>query len=87
MERQLQAELDELVRLAEPADHRKLPEQLDVPEELVRRENRLAAIRRVRQEIEARAHQRNEHERAEYEAQFAVRQARETGKKSRIRPP
>ena len=73
LERHLQGEVDELMRLAEQADHRALPEQLDIPEELARRQHRLAAIRRARHEIEARARHRQEHERAEYEAKLAAR--------------
>ena len=89
LERHLQGEVDELMRLAEQADHRARPEQLDLPEELARRQHRLAAIRRARDEIEARARQRQEHEQAAYEAQLADRQARErkTGKKPGGRPP
>ena len=73
------------MRLAEQADHRALPEQLDIPEELARRQHRLAAIRRARHEIEARARHRQEHERAAYEAKLAARQERErkTGKEAR----
>ena len=89
LERQLQGEVDELMRLAEQADHRARPEQLDIPEELARREKRLAAIRRAQREIETRARHRHEHERAAYEAKWAARQARErkTGKKTGGRPP
>ena len=89
LERQLQGEVDELMRLAEQADNRALPERLDIPEELARREKRLAAIRRAQREIEARARHRQEHERAAYEAKLADRQARErkTGKKPGGRPP
>ena len=49
--------------------------QLDIPEELTRRQHRLAAIRRARHEIEARARHRQEHEQAAYEAKLADRQA------------
>ena len=89
LERQLQGEVDELMRLAEQADHRARPEQLDLPEELARREKRLAAIRRAQREIETRARHRQEHEKAAYEAKLADRQEREkkTGKKPGGRPP
>ena len=73
LERQLQGEVDELMRMAEQADHRARPEQLDIPEELARRQHRLAAIRRARHEIEARARHRHEHEQAAYEAKLADR--------------
>ena len=39
--------VDELMRLAEQADNSALPEELDIPEELARRESRLAAIGRA----------------------------------------
>ena len=89
LERHLQGEVDELMRMAEQADHRALPERLDIPEELARRQHRLAAIRRARHEIEACARQRHEHEQAAYEAKLADRQARERkpGKKPGGRPP
>ena len=89
LERQLQGEVDELMRLAEQADHRARPERLDIPEELARREKRLAAIRRAQREIETRARHRHEHEQAAYEAKLAARQARERkiGKKTGGRPP
>jgi transposase len=41
LEEQLKGEVDELMRLAEQADNQPLPEQLDIPRELKRREQRL----------------------------------------------
>ena len=55
LEKQLQEEVEELMRLAEQADNSTLPEELDIPEELARREDRLAAIGRAKQEIALRA--------------------------------
>jgi len=89
LEKQLRQEVEELMRLAEAADNSELPEDLDIPEELKRREERLAAIDRAKQEIEVRARKRDEREQAEYEEKVAKRKSREeeTGKKPRGRAP
>ena len=64
-------------------------QELDIPEELERREKRLAAIREAKEKIEERAQERHEVERAEYEEKLRRRQEREeaTGKKVGGRPP
>ena len=62
LEVQLQAEVEELLRLAEEADNRSLPEEMDIPEELKRREERLAKISKAKAEIQARAQVRFERE-------------------------
>jgi len=89
LEAQLQAEVEQLMRLAEAADNESLPEGMDIPEELKRREQRLARIAAAKAEIEARAQERFEHEQAEYEAKLARRQEKQerTGKKPGGRPP
>ena len=46
--------VEELLRLADEADQNALPEEMDIPEELKRREARLAAIEEANQEIQAR---------------------------------
>ena len=71
------------MRLAAQADQRPLPEAMDVPEELRRREARLDVIARAKKEIEARAQERFNREQAEFEAKQAKREAyeKETGKK------
>lgn len=83
LEQQLKREVAELMRLAEQADNSALPDELDIPQELERREVRLSAIRRAKQEIEVRAQERYEQEQAEYEEKLANRQKREeqSGKK------
>jgi hypothetical protein len=62
---------------------------MDIPEELKHRAERLAAIARAKEEIQARAQARFEREQAEFEAKQAKREARarETGKKPRGKPP
>ena len=77
------------MRLAEQADNEPLPEQLDVPLELQRREQRLAVIAAAKEEITARAQGRYEAEQAEYERKIAEREARvqQTGRKPGGKPP
>jgi transposase len=89
LEAQLRGEVEELMRLAAQADTEPLPEQLDVPLELARREQRLAVIAAAKQEIEARAQERFEQEQAEFERKQAKREAyeQETGKKARGKAP
>jgi transposase len=89
LEEQLRGEVEELMRLAEQADNQPLPEQIDIPLELERREKRLAVIATAKEEIEARAQARFEAEHAEYERKLAARQARaeRTGKQPGGKPP
>ena len=85
LEQQLAGEVQTLLELAERADQEGEQEQqeLDSPEELARREKRLAAIREAQEKIKERAQERHEVERAEYEEKLRRRQEREeaTGKK------
>jgi transposase len=89
LEAQLKGEVEELLRLAEEADNSSLPEQMDIPEELKRREERLTKIAEAKAEIQARAQARFEQEQAEYEEKLARRKAKQerTGKKPGGRPP
>ena len=84
-------EVKKLLELAQQADQEAEAEQqeLDIPEELQRREERLAAIQEAQEKIEARAQERYEAERAEYEEKLKRRQERAaaTGKKVGGRPP
>ena len=85
LETQLKAEVDELIRLAEKADSQEIPEGMDVPEELRRRQDRLDAIAQAKMKIEHRAAERFAHEQKEYAEKVAKRQAKaeNTGKKPR----
>ena len=89
LEAQLQAEVDALLCLAEEADKSVLPDEMNLPEELKRREERLARIAEAKTEIQARAQARFEREQAEYEEKMARRKVQEecTGKKPGGRPP
>jgi transposase len=77
IEAQLQAEVEQLLRLAEAADQAEIPDGMSVPEELQRREARLAAIAQAKAAIEARAAERYAREQAAYEQKLAERQAKE----------
>lgn len=89
IEKQLQREVRQLLRLAEQADVADLPDGMSIPEELERRATRLAAIAEAKARIEARAEERLEREQAEYQAKLAARTGQEklTGKKPGGRPP
>jgi len=88
LEEQLLREVQELLKRAERADSEDEPE-IDIPDELARREDRLAAIKKAKEEIERRAQERFEVEQAEYEAKLKQRRDKEarTGKKARGREP
>lgn len=85
---QLEAEVQQLLAKAEQADATPLQDGLSIPEEIVRRQERKAALEKARAQIEARAHARYTAELAEHEKQIAVRRERErSGGKPRGRPP
>jgi hypothetical protein len=85
----LQAEVAERMAKAEAADQADLPDGMSIPDELARREQRLAEIARARTIIEARAKERHAREQAEYDAKMAAREAKAaaTGKKPGGKPP
>jgi transposase/IS5 family transposase len=89
IEAQLQAEVAEMLALAEAADQSSVPDGVNLPEEIKRREDRLAAIARAKSVIEARATERFEREQAEYTAKLAAREAKSaaSGKKPPGKPP
>jgi transposase len=86
LEAKLKAEVAELLKRAEAANAKDLPEGLNLPEELSRREQRLAAIAAAKAKIEARVKAEAE---AAYAAQLAAREqrAKKSGKPPRGRPP
>ena len=89
LEKQLKGEIEDLLRKAKKADKEDLPEGMNIPEELVRRESRLEAIAAAKAEIERRAAERFAKEQEEHQAKLAAREAKEksTGKKPRGRTP
>jgi IS5 family transposase len=74
-------------KVEEAADAKK--SELNIPEEIRRREDRLSGIERAKAEIERREKERYEKEKAEYDAKMEAREkkARETGKKARGKAP
>lgn len=89
IEAQLKAEVADLLAQAEAADGANVPDGMSIPEELERREERLAKLAEARAKIEARAKERHEREKAEHEAKMAARdaKAKATGKKPGGKPP
>ncbi|CCV14384.1 IS1182 family transposase [Mesorhizobium sp. STM 4661] len=89
LEAQLKAEIKELMALAEAADSADAPDGMSVPQELARREERLARIAEAKAKIEARAKERFAREQADHEAKMRARaeKARKTGRKPGGRPP
>src|SRR4249919_430874 len=89
IEAQLKAEVAELLARAEAADHADVPDGMSIPDELARREKRLAKLAQARAKIEARAKERFEREAAEHKAKLAAREAKAkaTGSKPTGKPP
>jgi len=89
LEVQLKAEVADLLKKAESADKADIPDGMNVPEELQRREQRLSAIAAAKTEIERRAVERHTREQAAYEEKVAARakKAEETGKKPKGKQP
>jgi transposase len=89
IEAQLETEVREMLARAEAADAEPLPKGMSLPKELERREERLAAIRRAKAQIEARAAERDAQEKADYEARMKAREQKtvRTGRKPGGKPP
>ena len=85
----VQAEVARLPALADDAEQAEVPAGLDVPQELARRQERLAQMGLVKAVVEERAAQRQVVEQADYEAKVAERSAKaaRTGKPPRGRAP
>lgn len=86
---QLKAEVVDLLAKAEAADQSDVPDGMSIPDELARRETRLAKLAEARAKIAARASERYEREQAEYEAKLEAREANRaaTLRKPAGRPP
>ncbi len=89
LEVQLEAEVAELFTLAESADQANVPDGVSLPEEIKRRQDRLAAMAIAKTKIAARAAERHAREQREYEQKLAARAAKQerTGKKPGGKPP
>ena len=86
LEKQLKREVQQLLKLAEQADAADIPDGMSIPEELERREARLAAIAEAKNKIEARV---KEEQQAQYQQKLATRaeHQKRTGRKPPGRPP
>jgi transposase len=89
LEEQLSREVKELIALGEKADQQDLPDGLKVEVEIALRQKRLANLAKAKTILEARAKERHEEQRAEYEAKMREREekAQRTGHKPRGRAP
>jgi len=89
LEQRLRTEVEELMALGEQADQVDLPEGLEVEVEIALRQERLANLARAKEVLEARAQERYEAEKTEYEAKLREREekAQQTGRKPRGRAP
>lgn len=76
LEQQLKEEVARLMALAEAADTTEVPDGMDIPAELARRDERLKAIGEAKAKLEARAAERHAAEQAAYEAKQAERTAK-----------
>lgn len=88
LEAKLRDEIVQLKKMAEKAESN-IPEGMNIPEELVRRDDRLKVIETAKKEIEKRAKERFDKEQAEYDKKIEQRKEREekTGKKNNRKPP
>jgi len=88
-ESQLKVEVQELLALAAKADQADVPSGVSLPEELKRCEDWLAAMAAAKAKLVARAKERYQREKADYEEKMARRAAREetTGKEAGGKPP
>ncbi|HSO44109.1 MAG TPA: IS1182 family transposase [Rhodoferax sp.] len=88
IEAQLRQEVQTLLALGEKADRAIVPDGMDVPAEIARREQRLKAIEQAKAKIEERTKERFENEQQAHAAKMQRRQAqRANGKKPRGKDP
>jgi len=89
LEAYLQTEVNELFALAEAADGGQLPDNMDIQDEIERRQQHLARLAEAKKVLQARAQARYEAEQAEYEAKMRAREekAAKKGGKPPGRPP
>lgn len=89
LEKQIHNEIQQLLNMAEEADNQEPDKSLDINEELLRRQDRLAKISAAKKEIEARAKARHEEAQKEYQEKMEERKKKEEteGKKPRGKTP
>lgn len=89
LEEQLQEEVKKLMELATAADNEEIPDGMNLPDEIARREDRIRAIVEAKTKIEERAKERFEQEQSDYQDKLDRRaaKAKESGKKARGKTP
>jgi len=89
LEKQLETEIEQLLSLAAAKDEQERELDLDIPKEIERRKDRLDKIRKAKEVVEARAQQRYEKEKKEYDSKVEKRKQQEEtmGKKAKGRKP
>lgn len=74
-----------MLALAEQADKADVPDGMNLPEELKRREDRLALMAVAKAKLEERAKERYARERAEYEEKMTTRAAKAKASEKKLR--
>jgi len=87
LKRQIQAEVQQLLRRAEQADREDDDDGLDLPKELARREDRLRVIDDALKRIKDREQERVDVEQAEYQEKLSTYKVKEKQKKARGKKP
>ena len=89
LQKQLEAEVNELMHKAKEADNDDENDGMDIPKEIARREDRIAIIKEAKAKIEERAKERYEKEKALYREKMHRRKEKEklTGKKTKGKVP
>ncbi len=89
LEKQLEEEIGKLLDLAHKKDEQEKNIDLDIPEEIKRRADRLLKIKEAKRVVEERAAERYQKEKEEYDQKMQKRKEKEkqTGRKARGRAP
>lgn len=89
LEAQLESEIEQLLELATAQDEKEKDQQLEIPEELKLRKDRLEKIKQAKAVVESRAAQRYKLYKEEYDQRMEKRDQHEqkTGKKARGKAP
>jgi len=89
LQEQLESEIKTLMQKAKEADSEEENDGMNIPEEIARREDRIAVIKEAKAKIEQQAKARYKEERQAYDEKIAARKAKEeqTGRKPRGKAP
>ena len=89
LEKQLEEEISKLLDIADQQDEQDRKVELDIPEEIQRRKDRIQKIKEAQEVVKMRAEERYQKEKEEYDRKMQKREDHEkrTGKKPRGRSP